>query len=136
MLYRSLAAFREPFGDGFVEAIKSDQEVEIPDQLAERLLAEGHIAPIWTNANVAPDPVALFPESLHARLLRVEAWLWPDETPEAKQAAADRARADELRAMPTRTADEEAELARLPAAEAAPSRPARSAAADKPEAKG
>lgn len=90
MLYRSRTAFRLPYGDGFVESMAPDQMVEVPAELVDRLVAEGHIESIpparltetiTTPATVtAPVPELLHPESLHARLVRIEEWLWPPET--------------------------------------------------------
>lgn len=181
MLYRTRAAFREPYGDSVIESMAPDQEIEVPDEMVARFVAEGHIEPIpparltetrTTPATVtAPVPELLHPESLNSRLLRIERHLWPEEPvdvaardlasrriadeplspeqiarrddlgsrevtltpdertelallrshrdPEQRVAEAvpmagyDDARRQELLAMPVRTADEDAELARL-----------------------
>lgn len=43
MLATAICAFREPFGDGFVEAIYPGQEIDVPDEMVGRLVTEGHI---------------------------------------------------------------------------------------------
>lgn len=43
MLCTALCAFREPFEDGFVEAVYQGQQVEVPEELVERLASAGHI---------------------------------------------------------------------------------------------
>lgn len=43
MLCKSLCAFREPFGDSVVESVYPGQEVEVPDELVEQLVADRHI---------------------------------------------------------------------------------------------
>lgn len=43
MLCKSLCAFREPFGDSVVESVYPGQEVEVPDELVDQLIADRHI---------------------------------------------------------------------------------------------
>ena len=43
MKYRSLVAFREVYGDGFVSAGGPAAELEVPDDLVEKLIADGYI---------------------------------------------------------------------------------------------
>jgi hypothetical protein len=43
MLCISLCAFREAFGEGMVESVYPGQEVEVPDEMVNRLMVDGHI---------------------------------------------------------------------------------------------
>lgn len=55
MLCKSLCAFREPFGDRFVEAIYPGQDVEVPDTLVDRLVADRHIERPMMTATAAVE---------------------------------------------------------------------------------
>lgn len=44
MRAKVLCAFREPFNGGFVEGPYPGAEIDVPADLVERLVADGHIA--------------------------------------------------------------------------------------------
>lgn len=44
MLTKALCAFREPYKGGFVEGAYPGEEIDVPEELAARLVADGHIS--------------------------------------------------------------------------------------------